>query len=113
MEFTSAWLNYQVMLKENTSDVVVYCKAQGRIIENAIEELRHAFFSLYNRRVIHDEEVKKDTTASSIMLELSSNMLLGKEGYQLHSDHGKCIISSATETGLLYGIFSLLRNLQL
>lgn len=114
MEFTKAWLQYKELSKENTSNVLVYSESKGYIVENAIKELQHAFSSLYGRRVIREEKQRQESDGvTEIVLQLISSVVSEKEGYLLHSEQGRCIISSATEAGLLYGVFSLLRNLQL
>jgi alpha-glucuronidase len=114
MEYTNVWLQYKELSKENSSELAVYCDTQGPVIDNAMKELEYAFCSLYGQKLVRKNDLTQfNLSAERIMLKLDPAAATGNEGYQLHTEQGACCITSASEVGLLYGVFSLLRNLQL
>lgn len=113
MEYTNGWLQYLKLSNSNESKIVLIVKAEGAIVKNAIEELAFAFSSLYGRKlkVVTSENIYNKTKAG-VCIKLDTALNLGSEGYRLEGMNGKCTISATTEKGLLYGVFALLRNLQ-
>jgi alpha-glucuronidase len=113
MEYTNCWLQYQRLSEINETEVVVFSNTSGNIISSAYLELTLAFQSLYGRRMKNvNEEDKYIQAKAAIFLKLDEAST-SKEGYEINCFKGKGIISSASEAGLLYGTFALLRNLQL
>lgn len=114
MEYTNCWLQYQRISDGNESILALFSDSDGIIIKNAIKELRNAFLLLYGRRVKKvSNENSYNKAKSGINLHLDVSMKLASEGYRINCYNGKCIISAATEVGLMYGVFALLRRLQI
>lgn len=113
MEYTSCWLKYQELSDVNKSEVVLFCETKGSIIQNAIEELKLAFQSLYGRviKVVEDKSLYVNARAS-LCIKLDLARMTGIEGYCLDCSKGKCTISANSESGILYGVFAMLRKLQ-
>lgn len=113
MEYTNCWLNYQRLSEINETEVTLFSNTQGDIVKNAVRELILAFQVMYGRRVrILDKEEIYNESRAGVFIKLDSGSS-SKEEYSINCLKGKCIISSSTEAGLLYGTFALLRNLQL
>ncbi|MDF2942350.1 MAG: Alpha-glucuronidase [Herbinix sp.] len=113
MEYTNCWLQYQSISATNTTEVALFCDAKGVIVKNAIEEVSFAFQSLYGRAIkIVDSEITYNKAEIGICMKLDLSMQIGKEGYRFEAQDGKGTIIAASEAGLLYGVFALLRNLQ-
>lgn len=115
MEYSNCWLQYKRLSDAKKSAIMFFCNTEGNIIGNATRELTSAFQALYGRKItkVKDESIYM-RAESGIFLKLdTSNMIGGEEGYHIECLKGKCTISAISETGLLYGVFALLRNLQL
>lgn len=116
MKYTNCWLEYGKLSNANKSDVYLIWGRKGNVMKNIADEIKLAFQSLYGRKVnlVHeDEKGYRDKNRPEIFLNLSQSYNLGKEGYRVESLRGKCVITAATDIGLLYGTFDLLRNLQI
>lgn len=114
MDFTSCWLQYQKLSDVNGSEIILYTDVEGKIIENAIKELKTVFRSFYGREI--NTVLNKDIfliSKASIYLRLDTALQLQTQGYRMECTEGKATISAVSETGLLYGVFALIRNLQL
>lgn len=110
MEFSNCWLQYNKLSDTNQSVLIYYSNTEGKVIDRAVYELITAFSLLYSRKVIPvDNENSFKEAISGICLRIDP--LVGKEGYEIKCKKGKCTISSSTQVGILYGIFTLLRNL--
>lgn len=140
MEFSNCWLQYQRLSNLNQTELELFIIVQGNglkrraffqpekitecdshlifeqpdgmgvIMKSIVEELTYAFETLYGRKIrcVSSE----NTFRSGILLIIDKSMQIGKEGYHIECADGTCIISARSEAGLLYGTFSLLRNLQ-
>jgi alpha-glucuronidase len=113
MEYTNCWLQYKRLSESNKTEIILFSNTSGDIINSAAEEIILAFQSLYGRMVklVDTEELFKEARAG-IYMNIDSACIL-KEGYKIHSDNGKCTITASSHAGLLYGVFALLRNLQI
>lgn len=112
MKYTECWLKYNEISYDNRSELVLYYNKENQIITNAVNELTLAFKDLYGRTVMQvgsEEEFQK--AEAGIFLHITSSTSIGKEGYCIECTNGKCTVTSATESGALYGVFALLRNL--
>lgn len=113
MKYTNCWLQYQKLASMNKTEIVLYSNTNGRVVKSAIEELSLAFRSMYGQEI---QTVSSEDDCSnakvSIRLKLDSSLPFDREGYRVEGKDGACTISAVSETGLLYGIFSFLRNLQ-
>jgi alpha-glucuronidase len=111
---------------------------EHRIIEHAIQELVLAFDSLYGRSIIrtslkgHDSKnfmedglktenweneqkenlLKENIAHPYIELRLDAETEIAQGGYTLNSDQGYCTIQASSDIGILYGVFALVRNIQ-
>lgn len=114
MEYTNSWLKYEKLSKSNESVVVVLCELDSIIVKNSLEELATGFMELYGRNihVVYKKELYIEAK-TSIHITLDNTLELRKEGYRIQCINGKSIISATSEVGLLYGVYSLLRNLQI
>lgn len=114
MEYTNSWLKYEKLSKNNESVVVVLCELDSIIVKNSLEELATGFMELYGRNihVVYKKELYIEAK-SSIHITLDTTLELRKEGYRIQCINGKSIISATSEVGLLYGVYALLRNLQI
>lgn len=118
MEYTKGWLEYQKLSDINQTDIMLFSNTGGKVADRAVEELKNAFYALYHRMVIlaHGEDGFHQAPAG-IFLDMDPSakeaMSLGREGYLIRCRDGKCIIQAPSETGLLYGVFSLIRNLRI
>lgn len=114
MEFTNCWLQYQKLKAINNTVVALYSNTNGKIVKRAIEELSQAFDSIYGRKIkVLEREAECSSADTSILLKIDSSLPFERDGYQIESKKGTCLITAVTETGLLYGVFALLRNLQM
>ncbi|SFR78428.1 alpha-glucuronidase [Anaeromicropila populeti] len=113
MEYTNCWLQYRRISDKNIAELEIYCDLDGKTASCGIEELKIGFQELYGRVV---KKVKQETEFKNcekgILLKITTD-ISGKEEYCIQCEEGKCVISALTETGILYGVFSVLRNLQI
>lgn len=121
MKWSSAWLNYNKKL--DNKGVIELTKIISNdnsiVIQNAMKELKEAFLGLYNIALIEEK-----ISSNKLHEDDKGAILLGlkktdkedtflDESYQITYKKGNIEISSASEVGILYGVFSFLRNLQL
>ncbi len=113
MEYTNCWMQYHMLSGGDASGIVIYSNKKGEIVQNAVEELRIGLLKLYGRlpEAASDRETYGQAQ-SGICLELDPGLPYGEEEYRLEAKDGKCLISASSEAGILYGVFALLRNLQ-
>lgn len=113
MEYTNCWLQYQSLSNINHSEVLLLCNSEGNTVKNMTDEIVLAFRLLYGRAVNLEENTENyEKAKAGIYLQLDPSARLKKEGYRIRCAAGKCVISAVSDTGLLYGTFALLRNLQ-
>lgn len=118
MEWNQAWLKYSK--KEQYSDKkyleqVVVCiekEQTNQIITNIVEEIKQAcdkMLDLIPRIYFCVDEKKIENDGCTFLHINPKETLLGKEGYKLETiDHSLYVIA-ATDKGLLYGVFHLMR----
>ena len=114
----NAWLQY----KRNNSIYSKYFNeivfdANGEVGTTAQSELINAAKRMFN---IHPKIVKKPNLTNGIHLELIEQTDITKdrfnicnETYEIEETNGRIYIKSCTEYGILYGVFELLRLLQM
>ena len=114
MDYTNCWLEYKKISDKNKSDIALLCEIEGPIIKNGIKELTTGFHSLYGRylNIVNNEELYQEAKAS-IHIKLDTSLSLSPDGYRLECVSGKSIIMATSEIGLLYGVYALLRNLNI
>ena len=126
MEYTKCWLEYRELSRCGHGKCLgVKTFHTSQIMDRIIEELKLGFHGLYGYEVEHLCLSKETETELLNQTECgpSIQLVLGtlneensreqvKEGYDITVDHGRTVINSETERGLLYGVFALLRELQ-
>ncbi len=119
MDYSNCWLQYNQISDANRSAIILFCNIESSIIGSAVKELTFAFPLLYGRNIIRVNQESMYTSAESgIFLRLDesnerkNSHPLKADGYEISCLKGKCMISASSETGLLYGVFALLRVLQ-
>ncbi|MDF2487054.1 MAG: aguA, partial [Herbinix sp.] len=132
MSYNQCWLNYHKVHNYEDADLLTtlylyqddsYTK--GAIVRNAVEELCVALKNMLGIHLKLEEEFgnqNKDVLKNSIILGCSSHETfqkfdgidnLSEEGYLLHQIDTNLYILGKTETGLLYGVFELIRRIAL
>lgn len=108
MSFEQAWLKYHRV--KDYLDVAyfktVYTLEEGKIVENALEELRIATNKMFGATI---ERVSQLPT-NGILLRLVTREGLVKDGFQLEEKDGLIEVLANTQVGLLYGVYELLRR---
>ncbi len=106
MAYLQGWLNYRHISDENMEDIIIYSSVSGNIIERIYEELSLGFERMYHRKV------RRSTANSGTQKGVILTIKEGMKGYCLNCNRGNCMIEAASQEGLLYGAFALLRKLQ-
>lgn len=122
------WLRYNILennsLKDEYCSKFQYLKLYGETDQSsvAIKELKMGIKGLLGRSIVFSNSGDKDgiviiTTDSVPEMIISAELIpLGQEGYIIKSiekeDKYKILLAANTETGILYGVFHLLRLLQ-
>lgn len=104
MPYTQCWLSYPAIPGAARERFTLSAEKSGVVAKNAAAELARGLRSLYGAEV--DETVRD----ADITMKIDS--ALGSEEYKLSVSYGKCLITGGGGTGLLYGVFSLLREAQ-
>lgn len=107
MSWEQAWLKYHTMKDYSDADYfeTVYTMETGKIIENAIEELRLATKKMFGKTIAIAQTIPQ----RGIYLKLVKEESLGKEGYKIKAVDGILEVLANTNKGLLYATFALLR----
>ena len=105
MNYTSCWLTYPRISEASKEALTVSQEFTGKIGESALEELKLAFAGLYGRDVVCAQD--------GASLVLKRNPEIHPEGYRIVAGDGRCTLESGGQRGMLYGVFALLRQLQL
>jgi len=114
MNYQKAWLDYKKA--ENQScpfGEMVFFNSDSRVVMSAVEELKIAFTAMYETDIIarkvsaEEMEVLKE----GILLRISGDEL-GKEGYRITVRGGMALVEASAPSGILYGVFQLLRKLR-
>ncbi len=106
MDYTKCWLEYPRICDETKKNLTVSCTMQGPVFRRAMEELALGLDGLYGLTLT-------DVTGRQADVTLCCNPALHPEGYEIHARQGCCTIVGGGERGVLYGVFALLRELQL
>lgn len=105
MTYTNCWLTYPQLLDETGEKRTVCCEFSGPVADSALEELGRGFESMYGRKVVPGEK------GADIWLKRCDS--IHPEGYRITAGQGRCVVEAGGERGMLYGVFALLRQLQL
>jgi alpha-glucuronidase len=104
--WTKCWLEYPSIREEQGTKLTVASDFGGAIMFRAFQELTTAMESLYGRSVQLGIGAGAD-------LHLVRDDSLHEEGYRIQASKGQVTIASGGESGILYGVFALLRQLQM
>ena len=104
--WTDGWLAYPAISKTQQGSITAASQMCGTIVYNAWQELKHGLERLYGCKV----EMAVCSNADICFLEDTS---LDEEGFRIEAGGGSCIIRAGGEKGILYGVFALLRELQM
>lgn len=105
MNYTKCWLEYPLIQSEQDRPLTVSSDFSGAIPGRAMEELERAMEGLYERTVT--------PVGENAALALVRSGAVKKEGYRITAAGGRCTVESSDERGMLYGVFALLRQLQM
>ena len=105
MNYTNCWLTYPLLVDETGKTITVSSDFSGPVADSALEELNTAFSGLFRRQVAR--------VSGEADLVLKKNEAIHPEGYAVSAGNGKATVESSGEKGMLYGVFALLRQLQL
>ncbi len=105
MSYTKCWLAYAPMGGCHRERLTLACMEAGDVLEAARDELRRGLEGLYGASV--------ETAAGHGDITLEVDPALEGEGYRVTADSGRCAIAGGTPVGVLYGVFALLRAVQL
>ena len=105
MNYTKCWLTYPRLSNEDGRELTVSCEFAGPMADSALAELGLAFAGMYGREV--------RASSGEAALVLKRNETIHPEGYRIRAQKGSCTLESGAERGMLYGVFALLRQLQL
>lgn len=113
MEYTNGWLEYRRLAEDGEREIILYSNEDGQILCNAKDELIRGIEGIYGSRIITvtDSEILKQAL-TGIFLNIDPSLGYEEEEYLLECTLGKINIIAGAETGILYGVFALLRNLQ-
>lgn len=123
--YTKCWLTYETINKTKKNLVKVFCYEKDPVIINAIDELKIGFEGLYHRdiEVIEPVNRKEQNSITTNPLPADDRAVQGiyllkeaqipKEGYRIIINKGVCTIEASDSNGILYGVFAMLRKLQM
>jgi alpha-glucuronidase len=113
------WLKYDLLpnAAQRTKDAqlaqFVVLSSDNQILKAAAEELQMGIKGLLGKDIVISKTANK---TGGIILEVSKNQTLTQkladDGFAVFTQKGNIVISSKTESGVLYGVFELLRTLQ-
>lgn len=109
MAWSQLWLDYKPLLKKENSRYLskIYCNEKTPMLENAIEELK-----LFSKKAF---EIQPSIVYESEIAE--TGIVLRKvagdetESYTLCEKDGKITVKSAGDSGILYGVFDIIRRM--
>ena len=122
------WLRYQHIEDQALlTEYLKYCSAvypagEGSIMTSALEELKSGFESILGKGPVILSKAKGGSIIIGIIDKLPSGVyqipdnqlkILNSEGFIIKNTGRHLVITARTETGLLYGVFHLLRVMQM
>lgn len=105
--YTDLWLNYSPIQSDDAGFFKTISIPSGAdaVLSNAVEELKRAAAGMFG---ITPEIVLADPDAG-IVLKTDSGLDVHKEGFTLRSDAKKLTITGRERSGMLYGVFTVIR----
>lgn len=116
MSFEQAWLTYKgkAVNPQVCGIKYIYSDAQGTIIENCIKELQTALQEMVGRKPVLQSEAREADGGSEIdSIRLTLKEGFGTEEYHLYEEKGQIVVEASDSKGILYGVFALIRQIQL
>lgn len=116
MGYQKAWLDYEKL--EDGSQwrygALVYANSEDRVIQRAVEELQIALKAMCDLDVCAKTltPALAETVQEGILLHLTVDESLGNEGFRLQQKNDAIYIMGNAPSGILYGVFHLLRLLR-
>lgn len=104
MNYTKCWLDYSKNLPNDNVATTFKCDFSGDIAESAVNELKRAWKELYKTEL---------TQSDNAQIELLKDENIHAEGYNVQVKNGKATVKSGSVNGMLYGVFALLRLIQM
>lgn len=105
MTYTNCWLTYPLLADEAGKGIAVSSDFSGPMANSALEELKEGFGRMLRREV--------SLVESGADIALKRNEAIHPEGYRIAAEGGQCVLEAGGERGMLYGVFALLRQIQL
>lgn len=107
MNYTKCWLEYPEIVQQAGRKLTVRNGFAGPVAQRIMEELSLGFSGLYQMEIVPAKD------GEQAELTLKENAALAAEGYSVWAEKGVCAIASGSPVGALYGVFALLRQLQM
>lgn len=121
MGFEQAWLDYTKKVSCEGVDKLEYIclraqgKEQDKVLTNSIAELQRAFTGLFGKQLTmcrdSEDVCQSPKEGCGINLELKEGMQA--EEYRVYEENGEIIIEASDSIGILYGVFELIRQMQM
>jgi alpha-glucuronidase len=110
MMWEQLWLNYRLNEQYGDREYLkrISVSEQGQMICNAVEELSRAIEKCCG---ITPKIQKEDGCQKCLALKIVSDDQLGAEGYHLYQEDQQIRICGASERGILYGVFDIIRRI--
>lgn len=107
MNYTKCWLEYPEICSEAGRKIALRSDFSGPVAKRTEEELTLGLAGLYQAQLVTAQ------AGEPAQLQLSEDAALPAEGYAAQAANGICTIRSGSAVGALYGVFALLRQLQM
>lgn len=113
MGFEQAWLDYARKLSCEGADKISFISIkipddrQDTLVKNSVAELQSAFAGLLGRKLT---ECPDTEDGCGIYLAIREGMQA--EAYHVFEESGKLTIEASDSSGILYGVFELIRQMQ-
>ncbi len=110
------WLRYDRLTNSTSRQAVsrlaqfIVLPDQRPVLQSAADELQQGLQGLTGNAV--PIVMQAGLRSGGIVLKVSAQSLLHREGYRIEQQAGNVVISGQTDVGVLYGAFALLRHLQ-
>ncbi|RDY32190.1 alpha-glucuronidase family glycosyl hydrolase [Lachnotalea glycerini] len=107
MSWEQAWLAYHCVVNYEDASYfeAIYTLESGKIIDNALEELRLATNKMFGKSIA----IERSMPQKGICLMLIEEISLNEAGYKIERKNNLIFLSANTQKGLLYAVFALLR----
>lgn len=116
MGFEQAWLTYtEKTAKEAGSIGFIYADITDELVSNSVKELKNALTAMTGREPILQpgSAIKNGEEKSKIeSVRFTLKPGIRKEGYHLLEEKGVLTVEASDSSGILYGTFALIRQLQ-